>query len=636
MRLRNIRYVINNIDMNDFCNFRYFWFYDEDYLLYGDRQEDADDIKPYVENIYQNGLSRIIPITLIEKHATQEIKDNCSSIKEVKLHQNVINNVADYSKQRINLAQFLMMEIKEGIVIFVLNCIEEYRKAQLASYGGFFDNGIWFFNINNRNKSDEFDRLGKIINSCRNRYTLTIALEHRDFCIRKLFNSYITKIPTQEKQSDNKDSYGHADYINPFQFHSEIIIKRKLAESLNHTKVDESYDYLYMNLLNKCDYTLGKKWSVLLVDDNATEYDGKNHTGLTKTNGANDSTHIGKINIIADDLSWCKYNYKDGFNNIIIQHRQAKKNKDTLYIKEDYAESNPITIDTVTDVNSALMLLNNHRYDIVLLDFKLGYTDKQIEFGTKILEIINNEPDKYHAGTNAELDIMFISAYPTAVQEDMMAKGLFSNTDSWFIRRGACPTNTPWLFLYELHRLMKRRVEQLQKHVYMVKKDHKIKNSDNLDSPTALFFINWLFADPTLVRDRCKNSFNAFLTLRSTYDKIKYDVCDGKEHKDDDGRKDHKFVDEEKKESRLIRSMFPDVVCYSNTFWEHMQHLVYLTAYGTNRQWSEMWEELMCVEKRLNEAEKTIKYTDKTTSGLPQDTVKQIRTYIIGLKNGKY
>ena len=421
------------------------------------------------------------------------------------------------------------------------------------------------------------------------RYDLAVAEECRDFNQRKWENSYI------------KGKGGHSKGVLPFVHHSEYAMWKYLEKALSDSSSMLGGGYV---------------WRILLVDDHAVE--GMHIGGEKKTDSEKNGTDFGKIDIIKDDLLWLNQGYG-----------ASRSAKPPVWYSDE-----KIKIECVDSKDKALnKLKDGNRYDVVLLDYKLDIGDNNCDFGTALLSELEKgiEKDKYHPCPAGEFNFMFISAYPTAVQEDMLSQGLYSETDNWFVRRGACPTNTPWLFLFELYRIMKRRLDKLTTHLEMIK-----KSEDKPLQPTALSFINWLYLDPTLVRDKCKNSFNAFLTLRSTYDKIKYDVYDGKEHKDDDGRKDHKFIDDIKKESSLIRSMFPDVVCYSNTFWEHMQHLVYLTAYGTNRQWSEMWEELMCVEKRLNNAEKTIKDADKTTSGLPQDTVKQIRTYIIGLKNGKY
>ena len=92
---------------------------------------------------------------------------------------------------------------------------------------------------------------------------------------------------------------------------------------------------------------------------------------------------------------------------------------------------------------------------------------------------------------------------------------------------------------------------------------------------------------------------SALLTLRATYDKLKYDV---------------KPADNA---SPLISHMFPDIEKIDNTFWEHLFHLVYLTAYGTNRQWPEMWEEQVVLRRY---------WSSSDPSGL-------VRDYILSVKS---
>ncbi len=361
---------------------------------------------------------------------------------------------------------------------------------------------------------------------------------------------------------------GHGKDVVPFLFHSEFDIRKKLLERLQSNAIGFGY-----------------KWKILLVDDKAEK-------------GLEGDNTIGKKKIIEEDLNRLISSDKAGdSNNIVIEY-------------------------AITKDDALQRIQSGCRYDLILLDYVLK-EEESINYGTDILEAIDSDRQKYMPSPAEEYNFMFISAYPTAVQDELLAKGYYSKTSQWFLRRGACPTNTPWLFLYELYRMMEHRVEQLQKHLTMIKQD-----PDELKSPTAISFITWLYSCDGEVRDRCKNSFNAFLTLRSTYDRIKYDIYDGKEHLDENQVHIKEYVNELVNESHLIRSMFPDITLYSNTFWEHIQHLVYLTAYGTNRQWSEMWEELMCISQTLEMAETETKVSLHTVVNL-------IRNYILGLKNTK-
>lgn len=417
-------------------------------------------------------------------------------------------------------------------------------------------------------------------------YDLSICEEYADLNARLLKQSFLN---------------GSHKNVSPFMFHSEKIVKKNIEKAFVEKGVIDQIKQL--------------QWRLLLVDDKAEE----------KLSHISESTSPkNKLDILEGLLKSALYPDLSGEDrNKKVVHRSWKP-------KEDEKEN--ILIEYAETIEDAEESLRTKRYDLVLLDFYLG---NESSWGTDLLDKIQNNKKDFKPSPAGEYNFMFISAYPTAVQEDMLSRGLYSQTDQWFLRRGACPTNTPWLFLYELYRMMERRIKHLQKHVEEGKKNHKLDNFEELNSPTALAFIKWLYSHKgeKAVRDRCKNAFNAFLTLRSTYDIIKYDVCDGKEHKNDKGEKSDRFVDSQENESRLIRSMFPDVVCYSNIFWEHMQHLVYLTAYGTNRQWPEMWEELFSVSNYLknagNEIDKVYKKEDNT--GI--EVVRLIRKYILNLKS---
>ena len=75
-----------------------------------------------------------------------------------------------------------------------------------------------------------------------------------------------------------------------------------------------------------------------------------------------------------------------------------------------------------------------------------------------------------------------------------------------------------------------------------------------------------------------------------------------------------------KRGSLLVYSLFPDIKCYSNAFWEHMQQ-------------PEMWEEYVFVRDRLKEAEQKV----QTVNNCPFRKVRllsdKIEDYIIQLRN---
>lgn len=542
----------------------------------------------------QEKVANMVCLVVLENPSKIIPKDkdtNDDALKRFREHINYIDNVEGKKKK----------ERQEKIVIWNACGDREWAKSKNRFIFKYLDSSIWQYfydegavdnngndNVygcpNQEQIANEVSRRAKVLGKgglCR--YDLWIAEEYRELNQRKWENSFL-KGP-------------HGGGVYPFVHHSEYAIWKQLEKNLDKAKTPLGGGY---------------EWKILLVDDHA-------ESGLAIVD-KDEVTTFGKKTIIEDDLQCINEGYG---------HSRTEDSV-ILYDKDK------IVIECVTTIDEALGLLRaGDRYDIVLLDYKLDIkkdnTVVGCVFGTDILTELETtmriSKDEYCPSPAGEYNFLFISAYPTAVQEDMLSRGLYSQTDYWFVRRGACPTNTPWLFLYELHRMMERRLKKLTSHIGLIK-----KYEEKPSQPTALGFINWLFVNSMQARDKCKNSFNAFLSLRSTYDKIKYDVYDGKDHLKENKEWDNRYVNDEKQESKLIRSMFPDVVCYSNTFWEHMQHLVYLTAYGTNRQWSEMWEEFMCVSKTIEVAEKEI---GKST-GEEEGVVSLIRKYILGLKNGKY
>ena len=467
----------------------------------------------------------------------------------------------------------------------------------------FTDGSIWNYRCSFGNQERLVEILKAIaINTKNDLYKLSISYEYADLNARLLENSYVATC-----------GYGGHEIISPFLFHSEQTMKKKL----------ENWGSLQHN------------WRFLLVDDHAvkdlgyakthnTTPIGKSHIIAECFNNASLSTNIECFDMNSDDSS------KKPFYSVLCQNKTYGRN----YIK----------IDCVTSIDRAFKLVTSSRYDLILLDYKLGEKceGNAIEFGYELLERIHDKHEELtnngKIGPAGRFYFMFISAYTTAVSQRFLKEGYRISTKYWFIDKGACPTNTPYLFLYSLKRLMDKRYESLIKHGKNLITALKI-DSSNKPIITVIDFLNTLYSpeEEKTVRERCKNGFNAFLLLRSTYDIIKYDVWDGKIHKKKDLERDEKFVASEENESKLVHSIFPDVICYNNTFWEHMQHLVYLSAYGTNRQWPEMWEELQSVSDILNNAEIEIaKYVTKNNppdNNTTHTIVRLIRNYILDLKH---
>lgn len=415
-----------------------------------------------------------------------------------------------------------------------------------------------------------------------NRYNLSVAGEYEDFYSRLSDSCYICN-----------SSGGHSASVSPFLFHSERYMKSLLY---NTVKGEEE------ELLSH-----GLCWRLLLVDD---------HPNVQNRMSSSLGTRLGKADIIRDNLNRAGLHIKNG-------QEIDEEPQNQCFIEIDYAKS----------VEEALTKIARRKYDIILLDYKLDVYNGKQEYGYQLLQKIKEDQEgikKQKAkkilspGPNGEFYFMFISAYTTAVQERLQAEGFYVSKDYWFIGRGACPTNTPYLFLYSLKRMMDIRYDKLTKHSKQLLKDlHKgcfDNNEEFVETNKGKYasmtmFLTKLFEKDN-ERNNCVNGFNAFLNLRHVYDNIKNDIV----------RENQRI--NYSKSSLLIVSMFKDEEFGSNSFWEHLQNLVYLTAFGTIRQWPEMWEDYTFIKGKLENAEDLYR-TELTGNEKPSIL---IRNYILSLK----
>lgn len=417
-----------------------------------------------------------------------------------------------------------------------------------------------------------------------NRYKLSVSEEYEEFYTRLSMSSYIFCM-----------NGGHSANVSPFLFHSESYMKSQLEVASPQENILHSQD-----------------WRILLVDDHATT-----NMSCSKEIGVK----LNKLDIIKEDLR------RIGFT---IEDKRVKAN------------NHYIEFDCVSSVDDAYKRLEK-RNDLILLDYKLAENiDKgRIEYGYELLKKIKeNQEGKYKEETGREIQLepgpnetfyfMFISAYTTAVQERLQMEGFYVSKDYWFIGRGACPTNTPYLFLYSLKRMMDIRYDKLTKHSKQLFID--LGESDIKDKEKGLYasmtmFLTKLFEKDN-ERNNCVKGFNAFLNLRRVYDIIKNDV----KYKNKSTEIDNE------RSSPLILSLFKDEQYCSNSFWEHLQNLVYLTAFGTIRQWPEMWEDYTFIKGKLEKAEKKILETSTEFENDKKIVKEQkpsilIRNYILSLKS---
>lgn len=486
----------------------------------------------------------------------------------------------------------------------------------LPRHKNIIDSSIWnyFFHKKKDNLDDLHEIIRKIIINWKSGlYFTSNALEVADFRARQTLISFLAKY-----------DMGHGEYIKPFIFHSESAMSKSILYEIG--RLDEHENEI--------------EWRFLLVDDNAFK---------------RKSSIKPKCEIIVDRLKnffniqcesrceGCKLNFEEN---------EAEKSKYCRFkIKINCAGSN---IEAINEIK-------NKRYDIILLDYLLGGNDgnnESREYSYELLEYLkvilnpkltisdktkkirysfprilldlkrhgNQENDEEiirqevvllekSKGIYGKFWFFFISAFTTAVNERLLEKGMAYDTGDWVINRGACPTTTPELFRYNLLNFMNRQIEIItelsisnQAHEKLDDKQEKSANKNKIISLLDLLY--FIYKEHQNAREYSGLFFNALLNLRANYDILKYDTCQNIEKTNG---------------SPLVNSLFPDIEHYENAFWEHLTHLVYLTAYGTVLDWLEMWQEFRFVKLNLVAAEKKIVH-GKNVSNL-------MECYIISLKN---
>lgn len=448
-------------------------------------------------------------------------------------------------------------------------------------------------------------------NTCNGIYEFANAYEYYELNTRLVTNAYLV-------------DRAHGQAVSPFVFHSEYEMKKALSKCLTRGEEEKQDTNFCCNV----------KWRLLLVDDYADKplKEARNisqtRSCRLRTNRSEDEcTSVkptGKLKVIIDnlqskgctDIVWCCPAEEE------IEERYNNRNNDLWQLKpwrwydKDGKEmkryTNPdVAIVCAQNVKQAFLLLILQRYDVVLLDYLLGdRADKKgREYSYYLLELISGKcakgdenlpceflgvENEYRAASKADLlgpdsclYFMHISAFVSAIEERLREQHLLRNESFWHIAHGACPTNTPELFLYYLYRIMEKRYESI------MKQDGQIVG-------TLIHFLGKIYEENP--RMQSVNKFNALLNLRAQYNRIKKDVY--KEERELLNMKEgDSFIKGcsplDCRSSRLISSTFPDILYYGNSFWEHLQHLVYLTAYGTIRQWPEMWEEYSFIKPKL-------------------------------------
>lgn len=550
-----------------------------------------------------------------------------------------------------------------------LQTIEDKRRSYL-------DSSIW---IRYADSEEQKLQIETELANYSDLYKTGNALEVKEFKARMALNSFLIELSGR----------GHAQNIVPFVFHSETQMQTNVDNLENgiKTKIFQSQNAEKL------------EFRILIADDNAFVDDTKNTTSVNKCQVISSILNR-DFSLYCDnpcDSERIKCNPStNGLKCPFEINCNTTKNENSFFP--------PLYVDCARSADEAKEKLKHRRYDIILMDYLLGYccedsdgstislnktqnddnsyldifnnsyceddlvpdssNDEQAnldtsnsnrsskkvvissdgkrylfrrQYGTDILKELKIQYEENAAKTDLTISkkleleqykqakgpfgkfwIFFISAFSNAISEKMLSEGMHYNTDYWHIARGACPTTTPELFRYNLMSLMHHQLKHITEIDEWESVDDQKHNKQKVI--TLMDYLSYLFDDLGDVRIRAIDNFNSLLHLRSRYDRLKNDYYMGGKEKGDEAIKNG---------SPLVQVLFPDMNCYSNAFWEHTQHLVYLIAFGNILQWNEMWDEYIFIKENVKSAE-------KATSKQNEKLHEKIEKYIIGIKSANF
>lgn len=455
------------------------------------------------------------------------------------------------------------------------------------------DNSIWNYLVPLPDNDDEPNRFNKVLfesikdieNNYKNElYSSDVAIEYADLSARQARESYL-------------EGDGHASHVVPFTFHSETAIERMI-----HSECADIIEF--MKQTNHC------RMRLLLVDDNAMNPDPqKNKSAIIKR------------------LLQYSMKLKDNQVHVCMKGDTITANESLIFL-----------IECVKTLNEAKAAMKEKIYDIVLLDYLLDTEGIERNYGTELLEDIcqtktieeqieniqtrsakgekydtiikehgfkllkrtmdkkfqshdfeklkefkeaNDDSLTYKLGPRHKQFFIFISAYTTAVNERLLAQGLNRSERYWFIDTGACPTNTPQLFTYNLLQLMEKRLNDCG--------ILRLSNEEILEFIIRIFIPKKDSPDNKSVRERARDNYHYLLSRHYHFHGMLDDV---------------EVPDDYNHNNRCSLFKISGSVLVSNFMMnhedmggllEHLIQLVHLTAFGTIRQWAEMWEEYIYI-----------------------------------------
>ncbi len=398
-------------------------------------------------------------------------------------------------------------------------------------------------------------------------YKTNVAREFLEFETRMMVNSYLAPVFN-----------GHSRFVTPFKFHSEGTMQRQL---------DLPKEPGGMSLRKSISEY---RWHILVIDDFCNKplsrEGGKESDVLTKAQIICRLFNKKLAGKCLKDCDHCKVNkeYLEKYGYYTISNATFPKDTD------DYSSCTvPFLITAANSVANAEKALievpREHEkcFDVILLDYLLDSSEStgtngesnhplgNRNSGLDILMFIKNTADKQINHPMKKQWIFPISAFSSAMLNELREGGFSHHDEKWELASGADPVNAPNLFLPKFCKFLHVQINEICELRHMNAINEEIMNYDK----------SKLSDRDTHVDDRgfFEQIYPSYLMLKTAYESIYINV----------------------KRSYLYYSIY--VKNYGRTsfnLWEHFQHLTYLVAFGNRLEWAKMWEEYTYINRRLN------------------------------------
>lgn len=535
------------------------------------------------------------------------------------------------------------------------------------------DNSIWNYLVPKKSVPEVDENGKKVTLSFEDNFFSAIESIYRNYQ-KKLYSLSVAKEYADLNARLAKQAFvagSHAEGVSPFIFHSESAIQRMIKKEF----VGED------NVIKKI---ADQKWRILLVDDKAKQ------SMQNDKNDNNEYSWNCKLVVIINLFKRFIDKYANG-KIIACQEYVDKKNVIRIFdeknlelveAKKEGVKDSDIFVmfEFAQNVEAAEKALRARTYDLVLLDYylekdksgnhsygtnlletvckyvsakksvesllllkpeekkketkrifdtsdikyeelrkyidkvgheniKLLYDTKDIKLIEKVYEEIKNEEKLGGAPCDRHF-FMFISAYSSAVHDRLLAEGLNQSERYWYVNLGACPTNTPQLFLYNLIKLMEKRLDDSG--------ILKLSSTDIYDLAYKIYLPKEQDSRGDSIRKRANALYQKVLSLQYHYRSILKDV------EIPFGQNATEF---DTKGSVLMTHFIQNKINLGGML-EHITQLVHITAFGTVRQWPEMWEEYIYFKAMFE------KQIEKDNENIDCGTLfSNIENYILKLKS---